>query len=51
MKLEQKIYKILIQHTEKCKAHKMLTRMLKPFIAIDPKEKAKELAKEIRNDK
>ena len=45
--LRRDIYKILIRHTEKCKLHKTLSKALKPFIVVDPKEKAKEIELEI----
>jgi len=47
LSLRNDIYKILIRHTIKCKAHKALARILKPLIAIDPKEKAREIEQEL----
>jgi hypothetical protein len=46
--LEQKIYTILIRHTKSCKTHRVIAKAFKPFILIDPKMKAKELADEIK---
>jgi len=43
--LERKIYRLLIQHTQKCKVHKAFERALHPFILIDPKQKAKDIVK------
>ena len=47
LQLRADIYKVLIRHTIKCKAHKALARILNPLIAIDAKEKAREIEQEI----
>lgn len=50
-KLEQKIYKILTQHKKDCKFKDAWERALKPFLIIEPKCMAEEIAKEIRGNK
>jgi len=45
--LRKEIYNILIRHTQKCKLHKAMSKALKPFIIIDPKQKAKEIELEL----
>ena len=51
MTLEKLIKRVLVQHINKCKVHKALSKAFKPFILIDPGVKTKELAEEIKQAK
>ena len=45
---EKQIHKILTSCAEHCKLHRAFDRALKPFVIIDPKEKAKDIIKAMK---